>query len=195
MFPQRHPPQLLLQHQLQQQPQIPQPTTIPQLQQQQHDDLWEHIDTDRFVCDERIKKTGLNNGGICKKRSKKHTGIPSIAKWGGCTELENLKKVQKGSKQKHVVTLLDGECPRDLSGRAWMVMPMAHATLLDILKNRQARKTSTWIREDVCSAIQFLHEEHELVHNDIKPDNNLIYSNPPRAVLTDFGLSENVGTV
>ena len=76
-----------------------------------------------------------------------------------------------------------------------MVMPMAHATPLEILENKQARKISTWIREDVRSAIGFLHKMHKLVHNDIKPDNILIYSNPPREVLTDFGLSENVGTV
>ena len=83
-----------------------------------------------------------------------HTGIASIARWGGCTELENLKKVQN---PKHEVPLLDGECRRDLSGQAWMVMPMAHATLLEILENKQAKEISTWIREDVRSAIEFLH--------------------------------------
>ena len=107
-------------------------------------------------------------------------------------ELKNLKKVHS---PKDVVTLLDGECPRDLSGREWMVMPMAHATLLDILENKQAKKNSTWIREYVCSAIKFLPKTHNLVHNDIKPDNILRYDNPPRAVLTDFGLSEDVGTI
>ena len=76
-----------------------------------------------------------------------------------------------------------------------MVIPMAHATLLEILENKQAKEISTWIREDVRSAIEFLHKTQKLVHNDITPDNILIYSNPPRAALTNFGLSENVGTV
>lgn len=47
---------------------------------------------------------------------------------------------------------------------------------------------------DIAEALRYLHDEAHLVHRDVKPMNVLLHDDRQRAVLSDFGLTENQNT-
>ncbi|THG94372.1 hypothetical protein EW026_g7088 [Hermanssonia centrifuga] len=73
-----------------------------------------------------------------------------------------------------------------------LVMEYApYGSLSDLLKHPLTELDSKIVTRHVCSALQYLHLEKNMIHRDLKPQNILIFGLDPISVkLTDFGLTK-----
>lgn len=80
-----------------------------------------------------------------------------------------------------------------LNFRIAALMELRKGTLADVLSQRQLTWRETrQVLLQVCSALQYAYENHQLAHLDIKPDNVLVDEFPNKVQVSDWGISRLV---
>lgn len=101
-------------------------------------------------------------------------------------------RVAAGLRHPHILPLFDSGTLSD--GRLFSVMPVAQGRPLSAMIAEGPLTVADAVRltREVAQALAFLHASG-YVHRDVKPDNILVEAG--HAVLTDFGVAANIGTL
>lgn len=112
-------------------------------------------------------------------------------------EIQILLRLEQASKAKgyHCPFILKAEHIEFENKRAYAIFELMEMSLTQFLRKRLKSNNpkldeNTEIRvlmKQIITAIQYMHDELQIMHRDIKPDNIMVNSNPLVAKIIDFG--------
>ena len=98
-------------------------------------------------------------------------------------------RLQARIKHKNVVPIISSSLEK---APPTFIMPLAKHSLREYLfVSAHVDESDLWVFYQICSGLQFVHEQEDIIHRDLKPENVLFYEDAlgqDFVALSDFGL-------